>query len=108
MNTEREVIAKLKSILEEIGVDSSNILLFGSRTGKDFEEESDWDFLIVIKKRLDLKEKMDLWYKIYRRLHEYFPFISVDIILKDEQSFEAEKEVANTISNEVYLEGVKK
>ena len=40
MNTEREVIEKLKSILEEIGDDYSNILLFGSRTGKDFEEES--------------------------------------------------------------------
>lgn len=98
MNTESEVIAKLKRILKEIGVDYSNILLFGSRTGKDFEEESDRDFLIVIKKSLDLKEKKELWYKIYRRFHEYFPFISVDIILKDEQSFENEKEVANTLA----------
>jgi predicted nucleotidyltransferase len=48
MNAETEVIEKLKSILEEIGVGYSNILLFGSRTGKDFEEESDWDFMIVI------------------------------------------------------------
>ena len=48
MNTETGVIAKLKTILEEIGVAYSNILLFGSRTGKDFEEESDWDFMIVI------------------------------------------------------------
>ena len=106
MNTEGEVVAKLKTILEEIGVEYSNILLFGSRTGKDFEEESDWDFLIVIKGNLDLKEKRELWYKIYRRFHDYFPFISVDIILKDEQSFENEKKVANTISNEAYLEGI--
>ena len=106
MNTEGEVVAKLKTILEEIGVVYSNILLFGSRTGKDFEEESDWDFLIVIKGNLDLKEKRELWYKIYRRFHDYFPFISVDIILKDEQSFENEKEVANTSSNEAYLEGI--
>ena len=55
MNTESEVIAKLKSILKEIGVDYSNILLFGSRAGTDFEEESDWDFLIVVKGNLDLK-----------------------------------------------------
>ena len=48
MNAETEVIAKLKSILEEISVAYSNILLFGSRTGQDFEEESDWDFMIVI------------------------------------------------------------
>jgi len=48
MNTERKLIEKLKSILEENGVAYSNILLFGSRTGQDFEEESDWDFMIVI------------------------------------------------------------
>jgi len=107
MNTGSEVIEKLKSILEEIGVDYSNILLFGSRTGKNFEEESDWDFLITVKKNLDLKEKRELWHKIYRRFHDYLPFVSVDIILKDEQSFENEKNVANTISNGVYLEGIK-
>ena len=107
MKNEREVIEKLKSILNEIGVDYSNILLFGSRTGTDFEEESDWDFLIVVKGNLDLKEKRELWHKIYRRFHDYFPFVSVDIILKDEQSFEDEKNVANTISNEVYREGIK-
>ncbi len=107
MNTETEVIAKLKSILKETGVEYSNILLFGSRAREDFEEESDWDFLIIVKKNLDLKEKKKLWHKIYRRFHDYLPFISVDIILKDEQSFENEKKVANTISNEVYLGGIK-
>ncbi len=107
MNTGREVIEKLKSILNEIGVVYTNILLFGSRTGKDFEEESDWDFLIVVKGNLDLKEKRELWHKIYRRFYDYFPFISVDIILKDEQSFEDETNVANTISNEAHREGIK-
>lgn len=60
MNTEREIIEKLKSILNEIGVVYKNILLFGSRTGGVFEEESDWDFLIVVKGNLDLKEKREL------------------------------------------------
>ena len=48
MNAETEVIEKLKSIMEEIGVEYSNIILFGSRARKDFEEESDWDFMMVI------------------------------------------------------------
>ena len=101
MNTGREVIAKLKSIMNKLGVVYPNILLFGSRTGKVFEEESDWDFLIVVKGNFDLKEKRELWHKIYRRFYEYFPFVSGDIILKDEQSFEDEtaKEV-----NEVVVE----
>jgi predicted nucleotidyltransferase len=107
MNREREIVEKLKGILEELGVEYSTILLFGSRAGKNFDEESDWDFLIVVKKQLDLKEKRALWHSVYRRFHDYFPFVSIDIILKDEQSFENEKKVANTISNEVYLEGIK-
>jgi len=37
MNTGREVIEKLKTILNEIGVVYTNILLFGSRTETDFE-----------------------------------------------------------------------
>ena len=107
MNTEKEVTAKLKRLLKEIGVVYTNILLFGSRTGKDFEEESDWDFLIVVKSNLDLKEKRELWHKIYRRFYDFFSFVSVDIILKDEQSFEDETNVANTISNEAHREGIK-
>ena len=106
MNRDREIVEKLKGILEELCVEYSTILLFGSRAEKHFGEESDWDFLIVVKGNLDLKEKKELWHNIYRRFHEYFPFVSVDIILKDERSFEDEKSVANTISNEVYLEGI--
>jgi len=106
MSTKREVIGKLKRILEEIGIEYSNILLFGSRARKDFEEDSDWDFMIILRDKIDTEGKRGLWYEIYRRFHDYFPLISVDIILKDEQSFEEEKRVVNTISNEVYLEGI--
>ena len=105
-NTKREVVAIFKEILEEIGIDYSRILLFGSRARNDFGEGSDWDFMILIKDRIDLRERRGLWYKVYRRFHDHFPTIPVDIILKDEQSFESEKRVANTIANEVYLEGI--
>ena len=105
-STKREVIAIFKEILEEIGIEYSSILLFGSRARNDFGEESDWDFMIIIKDRIDIKERRGLWSKIYRRFHDHFPTIPVDIILKDEQSFESEKRVANTIANEVYLEGI--
>ena len=105
-STKREVIAIFKEILEEIGIEYSSILLFGSRARNDFGEESDWDFMIIIKDRIDIKERRGLWYKVYRRFHDHFPTIPVDIILKDEQSFENEKKVANTIANEVYLEGI--
>ncbi|MFB0544381.1 MAG: nucleotidyltransferase family protein [Asgard group archaeon] len=106
MITEKEVSKKLRRILDELGVEYSKILLFGSRARSDFDEESDWDFLIILKKSVDLEEKKELWHKIYKKFHEYFPFVSVDIILKDVESFENEKTIVNTVSNEVYLEGV--
>jgi len=106
MNTSTEILEKLRGILAEMRIEYSKILLFGSRARGDFREESDWDFLIVLKKPLDVKTKKELWFDIYKKLHEFYPFISFDIILKDAETFEEEKTIANTISNEVYLEGI--
>jgi predicted nucleotidyltransferase len=106
MNSKHEILEKLKGILNELNIKYSKILLFGSRARGDFREESDWDFLIVLKKTLDAKTKKELWFDVYKKLHEFYPFISFDIVLKDTESFEEEKTIANTISNEVYLEGV--
>jgi predicted nucleotidyltransferase len=106
MLSRKEVVESLKRILNALRVEYSKILLFGSRSKSDFDEESDWDFLIILKKEITVKEKKALWHEIYKRFHEYFPFESVDIILKDTESFENERMVVNTIAHEVYLEGV--
>jgi predicted nucleotidyltransferase len=106
MTVKKKVVEEFRKILDELKVDYSKILLFGSRARSDFDEESDWDFLIVTKKSLTLKEKKILWLKIYNKFHEYFPFISIDIIVKDAESFENERLIVNTISSEASLEGV--
>jgi predicted nucleotidyltransferase len=105
-NINEDVLNKLKEILFDLKVEYSRILMFGSRARGDFNEDSDWDFMIIIKEPLDTKTRKELWFTIYKKMHVYFPFISFDIILKDAESFEEEKNIANTISNEVYLEGV--
>ena len=96
MNNKKEIIEGLKNILREIRVKYFDILLFGSRAREDFDEQSDWDFFIILAQDLKLKERKKLRYKIYREFHKYFPLIP-----------ENEKNIANTISNEVYLEGIK-
>lgn len=106
MSGRKEITEKFRSILDELGFEYSKIIVFGSRARGNSEEGSDWDILIILKKTVDVKAKKDLWLKIYKKFHEYFPLISIDIILKDVESFEKEKTIANTISNEVYLEGV--
>ena len=106
MTLKKKVVEEFRKILDELKVDYSKILLFGSRARSDFDEESDWDILIVTKKSMTLSEKKKLWLKIYKKFHEYFPFISIDMIVKDAESFENERFIANTISNEASLEGV--
>jgi len=106
MADRKDVVKTLKSILNELRVPYSKLLLFGSRAKGELFEESDWDFLIIIKEKVNVEEKKALWHEIYKKFHDYFPFESIDIILKDAESFENEKTVVNTIAHEVYLEGV--
>lgn len=107
MNETQKISGKLKYILKNLGVEYYKIIIFGSRARGDLcDDESDWDILIILKETCDKKAKIILWEKIYAKIHEYFPFISIDIILKDKSSFDKEKEIVNTISNEAVLEGV--
>ncbi len=106
MDDRENIVKRLKEILNELNVDYSKVIVFGSRAREDYGKESDWDFLVVLRKPVGTKTKHSLWLKIYKRFHERFPLTSVDIILKDIESFEEEKKVVNTISNEVYQEGI--
>ena len=106
MSDKTDVIKHLKEILAESDIEYLRILMFGSRVRNDFGEDSDWDFLIIVKNPMNLKVKKELWLKVYRKFHERVPFGSIDLILKDRESFEKEKAIANTISNEAYLEGI--
>ncbi|ACI19964.1 hypothetical protein DICTH_1820 [Dictyoglomus thermophilum H-6-12] len=40
-------------------------------------------------------------------MHSHFPGSSFDIIIKSEDTFEMKKDIANTISNKAYTEGIK-
>lgn len=92
--------------MNESNIKNSRILLFGSRARGDFMEGSDWDIMIILEKPVDARTKKEIWFDIYKKLREYYPFFSFDIVLKTAESFEEEKTIVNTISNEVYLEGV--
>jgi len=106
MDTRDEIQKGLTRILCEMDAPITHILLFGSRARDEADDESDWDFLVVVKKGMTKEEKIVLWHVIHRDFHELFPFTSIDLVIKDEDEFESEKEVVNTISNEAFLEGI--
>ena len=82
------------------------VILFGSRARKDFNKESDYDLLILLNKSLDPMEKKEIWLLVKSLLHKYYKTLSFDIIVKSFKTYEIEKKIVNTISNETYLEGI--
>lgn len=70
--TSMEEISKAKQIIaEEIQERRAlpeKILLFGSRSRKEFRPESDWDFYVVVDKDLPYSERREMATSIRRRL----------------------------------------
>lgn len=102
-----EIKATILRCLDELGVKLSQIILFGSRAREDFEKESDYDILVIIKNSIDIKQKREIWRKVYHQLHEDFPLTPFDVIIKTAMDFDDEKDIVNTISNEACVEGIR-
>ena len=98
---------EIEKTLNDLGVKVEDILLFGSRARGDYKEHSDWDILVILDEDLDPIKKKKIWCSIYKRLHKKFPLSSFDIILKSKATYEKEKEVVNTLANEVHREGIR-
>ena len=93
--------------ISPLGIKAKEIILFGSRARGDFEKDSDWDILVVLDCEINQNDKKEIWYRIYKRLHQRFPSFSFDVVIKSKRAYEREKEVVNTLANEAYREGVK-
>ncbi len=109
MQNQREIQLlkeKIMDVLKERCISVTNIYLFGSRAKGKSTDDSDWDLLIVLKEDINQEEKISLWKEIYKVLHQKFPGCPFDIIIKSEKTFNDEKYIVNTISNEAFKEGL--
>ncbi len=97
----------IEQVLNGLSVKPYRIVLFGSRSRGDHREDSDWDIFVVLDdNEVDYRERKKIWWHIYDGLHRRFPAFSFDIIVKSRKAYENEKDVINTLSNEVYQNGV--
>lgn len=98
-----EDISIIKRTCKEIFPDS-RILLFGSRARTDFSSNSDFDFLIITKNTLDIKEKRS--YKALLRKSLAAKRIPADILIQSEEEINLKKNVTGHIVRQILKEGV--
>jgi len=90
--------------LNEMGVKIKSIILFGSRARGQYTKYSDWDFLIIVKGNISLKEKRKIAKAIRERLADFY--IPCDVIVKSENEIEYYKDFIGTVSREALKEGI--
>ncbi len=94
----------IREVLSKNGFTVEKIILFGSRARGDYQEDSDWDLLVVIDKAIEFQEKKRITARIQRKLAEHR--IPNDIILKPASSFFEDKEIVGNISYFAAREGI--
>ena len=80
------------------------VLLFGSRARKDNVPESDYDFLIITKDGMDIREKRAYQSQLRAELAKYK--IPADILIQSEEEIQVKKEIIGHIVREVLKEGI--
>jgi len=101
---QEEAIKIIKEELEKRGIKVIKVILFGSRVKGNYREDSDWDFFVVIHKKLSFSQKWDIIDEIKIRLAKLK--IPNDIILKSEEEIEESKDDVGRITYYVLEEGI--
>ncbi len=99
--------AESLSIIREIThrfLPESKVLLFGSRARKDYNPESDYDFLVITSKPIEIRERRILKSMIRKELARFK--IPADILIQSEEEVNLKKEITGHILKQVIKEGV--
>jgi len=99
-----KAIQIIKETIENKGLKVLKIILFGSRAKGTAREDSDWDFFVIIDKKLSFNEKWDIIDEIKIKLAKLK--IPNDILLKSVDEVEESKDDVGRITYYVLKEGV--
>lgn len=89
---------------EKVGLKVVKIKLFGLRAREDDKPDSDWEFYIVVDKKMDFKTKMKICGSVQMVLAEKYIFC--DIIINDLLSNQKLKDEKSSVSHKAELEGI--
>jgi predicted nucleotidyltransferase len=105
MNEKLKEIKKI--IIEELekeNIKVHKIILFGSRARGDFKEDSDWDILVVVDRKLNFKLLKSLIGKISLKLA--YLNLSCDIIIREYRKFYNLSKFPGSLDYYVKSEGI--
>ena len=103
VNNNKDTLNIIRKSTKEILPDSK-VLLFGSRSRKDYSVDSDYDFLVITKKSVDIRQKRLYKSQLRKELAKYK--IPADILIQSEAEVEVKKEIIGHIIREILKEGI--
>ena len=100
----RRIKEVVRDVFDEVGIGVERIILFGSRARGDYDEGSDFDFLVVVNRDITRDEKMRLTHLINMGLARYY--IPCDVLIKSRREVEDYRDFFGTATYEALREGV--
>jgi predicted nucleotidyltransferase len=90
--------------LDEMGISFESIILFGSRARGDYNEDSDYDILIVTEETFPFKEKIRISEAVRDRVVKLH--IPSDIIIRSHEEVDYFRDKINSVVGEAVQEGI--
>jgi len=96
-------LQQIKEVTQKV-LPSCSIVLFGSRSRSDASFDSDYDFMIITKKKLDIAEKRRYKAILRKKLAELK--IPVDVLIETEDDVDIKRNISGHIVREVMKDGI--
>ena len=101
---EKKAVNIIREEFAKRGLKVFKIILFGSRAKGEAKEDSDWDFLIIVSKKLNFNEKWSIIDNIKVKLAQLK--LPNDIFIKSSAEVEESKEDVGRITYYAIKEGI--
>ena len=85
-NGNQKIIDCIYSEFNRQNIQVKKLIFFGSRARNENNLDSDWDFLIVINKKLSWTEKQEIRFQVSRKAVEWQA--AIDLIIQTENEFQ--------------------
>jgi uncharacterized protein len=99
------ITKNIRDTFLENGIPKISILLFGSRARGDYDEDSDYDFLILTRNNLTGKEKQKVRGEIRKKLIMEKKIKPIDILIKSIDEYDEEKNIIGNLYFDIKNEG---